>query len=102
MSFSDGRNNYEIANINLLESSAANLSIYNRKLTDYAENLKSILNSIRQNWENENGQDIQSITKSIDESIKALTGSIQPVITNYVKTLNLIVSETRATQNRRY
>ena len=91
---------YRIESIDRLENSAGNLASYNQQLTNDADSLKYIMNSIESNWENSEGQDIQSIMKNISDAIAVLSESIQPVIATYIENLNTIVAETKVNQSR--
>lgn len=97
-----GYSNYEIASLERLENSAGNLANYNQQITNNARSLQYILTSIQENWENEQGQDVDSVLKNLSDAIKTLTEDIQPVISTYVESLNTIVTETRTTQGRTY
>lgn len=92
--------NYYIASLDRLENSAANLASYNQQITNNASSLTYIVNSVRENWENENGQDIESILANLNDAIRVLSEDIQPVISTYVETLNRIVTETRLNQGK--
>ncbi len=102
MDYSNSGNSssYEIVSLDRLENSAGNLASYNQQISNNIGSLKYIMKAILENWENEAGQDISSIMLNLNDAIKTLSEDIQPVITTYVKTLNNIVTETRANQNR--
>lgn len=95
-----GGSSYEIVSIDRLENSAGNLANYNQQITNNVGSLKSVMNAMSENWENEDGQDINSILLNLNDAIKSLSEEIQPVITTYVKSLNQIVAETRANQSK--
>lgn len=94
--------NYDIANIEALQNSTSNLANYNQQLTNDIESLRYIIKAIRQNWQNEAGADLESITNNLDNGIKTLADGIQPIIRKYVETLNQIIAETNANQGRSY
>lgn len=96
----DAGSSYYIASLDRLENSAANLASYNQQITNNARSLAYIVNSVRENWENENGQDIESILANLNDAIRVLSEDIQPVISTYVETLNRIVTETRLNQGK--
>lgn len=91
---------YDIANVPALENSSANLANYNQQLTNNIKSLEYVMNSINQNWQNESGNDINSIMNNLNNGINTLSENIQPVIGKYVETLNQIVVETKVNQNR--
>lgn len=96
----DSSSDYKIENLENLETSSANLAKYNQQITDNVNSLNYILKSIRENWENEAGEDIQSILLNLNDNISTLKNEIQPIIAKYVDTINQIVTETRINQNR--
>ena len=96
----DGYSTYNIANVDALEHSSSNLANYNQQLTNYIKSLEYIIKSVRDNWQNESGNDLESIMSNLNTGIRTLSESIQPVIGKYVETLNQMVVETRANQGR--
>lgn len=97
---SGGQSTYEIGDLNQLENSAASLARYNQEITNNTSSLSYILRSVNENWQNEQGQDIQSIMTSLEDSIRVLNEDIQPILKEYSTTINNVVTETRATQSR--
>lgn len=95
-----GYGDYRIANLDKLEENAGNLANYSNELTNHANSIEYIMRSIKENWENEDGQDIQAILTNLESAIKTLTLDIQPVLSKYFDILNNIVYETRETQGR--
>lgn len=91
---------YNIANLDALQNSSANLASYNQQLTNDIRSLQYIINAVRENWQNEAGNDIGSIMHNLNEGMKLLSDNIQPVIGKYVETLNQIVVETKINQGR--
>jgi len=91
---------YELSNLDQLESSAANLARYEQQIANNVKSLGFIINSVKQNWENEAGEDIQSILLNLNANISTLGDEIQPVIRKYVEAINQIVTETRLNQSR--
>ena len=98
--YSGDSSNYEIASVDALENSASNLANYNQQITSNVKTLEYIISAVRENWQNESGNDIESIMANLNSADKTLTETIQPVISKYVETLNQIVLDTRATQSR--
>lgn len=97
---SGSTSNYDIASLSGLENSAARLAKYNQEISNNASSLQYVVNAIRENWENEQGKDIESVMTNLNDAIKTLSEEIQPVITTYVESLNRIVTETRANQSK--
>lgn len=99
---SSSSSTYEISSIDGLENSAGTLANYNQQISNNIASLKYVMNAVQENWENSDGQDINSIMTNLNDAIKSLSEEIQPVIATYVKSLNQIVTETRATQSRTF
>lgn len=92
--------NYEIESLERLEESGANLARYNQLLTDDAQTVKYVMNAISQNWQNEKGQDLQSVMENIKDVLDTIEREIQPVITTYVGIVNDYVARTKVNQNQ--
>lgn len=93
---------YHISSLNRLEESASNLEAYNQQITNNANSIAYIIKAVRENWQNEEGQDIESILVNLNDAVTFLTENIQPIITTYVGSLNKIVEETRVNQNKTF
>ena len=98
----DTGDNFDIASIQRLEQSAEKLSSYNQNLTTKANSLEEIVTAIRNNWENEDGQDIQSILTNINNAIDKLSAQIQPIIVDFSEVLTTFAANTRSTQKKSY
>lgn len=96
----DGGSTYDIANIDALENSASNLANYNQQLTNDIKSLRYVIKAVNENWQNEAGNDIQSIMANLNTGMQTLCDNIQPVIGKYVETLNQMVAETKINQGR--
>lgn len=91
---------YDIRNVNLLENTVSDLATTSQNVVKNAESLQYVLNEIKTNWQNEEGQDIQSIIAELEGCITTLKSAIAPTISKYVGTMNTLVADSRATQNR--
>lgn len=91
---------YEIRDINQLETSTQELANSNQKVSADVASLEYIINEIKQNWQNEAGTDIASILKELESCIGKLRNAINPTVGKYVDTMNTLVAESRATQNK--
>lgn len=92
--------NYEISNLDQLENSAANLAKNDQQIANCTRSLEYIIKAVQQNWENESGEDIQSILLNLNNNISTLRDEIEPIIRKYIETLNQIVAETRLNQSK--
>lgn len=91
---------YDIKSIDQLENSAMTLASSNQKIANDAESLAYIIGQIRSNWQNEAGSDLASIITELEKCITNIQGAINPTISEYTKTMNTLVAESRSTQNR--
>lgn len=91
---------YEIRDINQLEGSTQELANTNQKVTSDVSSLEYILKEIRENWQNDEGTDIMSIVAELEQCINKLRVAITPTVGRYVDTMNSLVAESRATQNK--
>ena len=91
--------NYDIASLERLEESASALARYNQSLTNDGQSLDYIMKTISENWENEEGQDIESIMEKLKETLKTIRSDLQPTIANYVTIINTIVADTKKNQS---
>ena len=91
--------NYDIASLERLEESASALAWNNQSLTNDGQSLDYIMKTISENWENEEGQDIESIMEKLKETLKTIRSDLQPTIANYVTIINTIVADTKKNQS---
>ncbi len=91
---------YQVRNVDELENRTADLSTTNRSINKSAESLQYVLEQIKTNWTNEQGQDIVSIVAELEACIKTINGSIVPVVDKYVISMNNLAIETRTNQSR--
>ena len=81
----NGSNNYNINSVTDLENSVSSLEY--------------VMKAVQANWENENGQDLQSTIQNLNDAIAVLENEIQPLLKNYVETLYNIANETKSHQS---
>lgn len=91
---------YSIRSIDELENSANALASSNQKITNDATSLNYILEQIKSNWQNEAGTDLASIITELEKCIKSISEAINPTVGEYVKTMNMLVAESRSTQSK--
>ena len=94
----NGSNNYNINSVTDLENSAGALASYNQAITNNVSSLEYVMKAVQANWENENGQDLQSTIQNLNDAIAVLENEIQPLLKNYVENLYNIANETKSHQ----
>lgn len=90
---------YEIKNLDSLESTVKELASVNEKIKNNASEVTTILNQIKNSWENDMGNDFASIVQEIQNCVQELDVSITQTVSEYVKTIDLLVEESRRMQN---
>lgn len=93
------QNDYIIRSLNSLETTASSLDSNNNVLINDINSLKYICRTIRENWENDQGQDLASILSTLDNTIGTLENELVPVIKKYVEVVNTVVAESRKNQS---
>lgn len=91
---------FEIRNLEELDTSAANLAQYNQQLYSCANSLEHIISKINANWENDKGTDCQSAVDALTKIVSRINDEIGPILKKYIDTLNVIVTETQLTQSK--
>lgn len=91
---------YNIQNVDWLEQDASDLATQKQKVYECVEQIKLLINDIKSNWENEAGADLQSIITELEKFDHILLSAINPVVSKYVETMNILVAESRSNQNR--
>lgn len=90
---------YDINNLSELENSVTELFNVNEKIKGNTNSLESIIKQINQNWTNDEGEDITSILKELDDCVQKLAGAIIPTVDEYVSTMNTLAENSRKTQS---
>lgn len=93
------QNDYIIRSLNSLETTASSLDSNNNVLINDINSLKYICRTIRENWENDQGQDLASILSTLDNTIGTLENELVPIIKKYVEVVNTVVAESRKNQS---
>ncbi len=91
---------YDISNLSQLSTSASNLANYRQSLTYNTTDLQQIITSIQANWQNSNGEDLNSILTELRSCIDELSNTVDPVLGNFVGTLNKIVMSSGNVQSK--
>lgn len=91
---------YDIRDINALEVSTQELANTNQKVATDTSSLEYIIKEIKNNWQNEAGSDLMSVISELETCINTMRNAINPTVGKYVDTMNTLVAESRATQNK--
>lgn len=91
--------NYVINDLYGLENNSIEIKKLKEKLSTYSNDLSQELDTMKKNWQNENGADIASAVETITGIINSINEEILPTLTNYVGTIDQIVTETKSNQS---
>lgn len=91
---------YNIQNLDNLEDKASDLATKRQKLAENVNRLNAIVKSIRTNWQNDAGADLNAILAELEKNITLIREAIDPAIGRYVKAMNTLVAASKSAQSK--
>lgn len=90
---------YAIRNVDKLETDSQNIISNKANIENIIANLRSLSNSVKSNWENSLGADVESYLKNMEECIVTLENTLLPSVTKYSETLIKLHKATKLLQS---
>lgn len=91
---------YNIKDVNLLETSSEAISSGSKKIAATVDSLETLSNSVKSNWENDLGADVQSYLNNLQKCVELLEEVLMPTLEEYAAVLSELAEATKEAQSK--